>query len=202
MSRTHRGRTWRERAAWTRLYDLYISLALSRNSPFCPRASLLPSFSTGCLVRRFALPSLSFFPLYLMRSLALVHQFNLPSSGRTPANTQRRCQARFHPPAHKGEPKRIGQSNRTVPPVGMAGVHRRRTTGNVAFSFSLFRSVLSTFVENSRTTRAALRSLYGRERRRERERKREREGVSAGEGARGGRTTANPSLPLKLEVNF
>lgn len=83
-------------------------------------------------------------------------------------------------------------------PVGMAGVHRRRTTGNIAFSFSLFRSVLSTFVENSRVARAALRSPSNKV-----EREREREGARAQErGAEGERTTANPSLPLKLEVNF
>lgn len=136
MSRTHRGRTWRERAAWTRLYNLSLSLFLAIPPA---RAPLPLSFSTGCLVRRFASPSLSFFPLSMLLALTLVHQFNLPSSGRTPANSRRRCQARFHPPAHKGEPKRIGQSNRTAPPVGMAGVYRRRTTGNVAFSFSLSR---------------------------------------------------------------
>jgi len=125
---------------------LSFSLSLSLSSmQFSPRPS-----RAGCLVRSLC-PSFS---------LSLSFSFSL-SRTRTslaflPADAgklSRRCQARFHPPAHKGEPKRAGQSNGAIPPVGMAGVYRRPAIGNVAFSSS----VLSPFVENSRAARATRR---------------------------------------------
>lgn len=153
--RTHRGRTWREQTAWTRSYDLSCSLSPSICLSFS--LSLSPSLSSMsfpldiplCRVSRS--PSLSFFSLSLSISFSLSRtRISLAFLPADAGKLSRRCQARFHPPAHKGEPKRAGQSNGVIPPVGMAGVYRRRVTGNVAFSSS----VLSPFVENSREPHA------------------------------------------------
>lgn len=90
-----------------RACTIYISLSRSFSrlppSPACLSSILLLYRVSRSPLRRLRSS------LYLARSLTLVQQFNLPSSGRTPANSRRRCQARFHPPAHKGEPKRVGQ---------------------------------------------------------------------------------------------
>lgn len=152
--RTHRGRTWREQTAWTRSYDLSL--------PLFPRLSIYLSFSLSFSVFHIVLPTplcrvsrsltLSFF-LSLSFSSSLSHtRTSLAFLPADAGKLSRRCQARFHPPAHKGEPKRAGQSNGVISPVGMAGVYCRRATGNVAFSSS----VLSPFVENSREPRARL----------------------------------------------
>lgn len=187
--RTHRGRTCRERTAWTRSYDLFLSLSLSDSLSF----PLAPS--TGYLVRRFAVSVLLSPSRSLARSLthARTHAYTRTSLAFLPADAgklSRRCQARFHPPAHKGEPKRAGQSNGVISSVGMAGVYRHRAMGNVAFSSSV-RS-LSVRREFERAARARLSVpplRYGGER-------------GTREERRGAETTANPSLPLKLEVNF
>lgn len=146
----------------------------------CPPHAPLPGVSFALSI----LLSLSFsFSLSLSRTRASL-AFLPADAGKL----SRRCQARFHPPAHKGEPKRTGQSNGGIPPVGMAGVYRRRATGNVAFSSS----VLSPFVENSREPRVR-HSPYSPS-------GKIREGN--GTSARRRNDSANPSLPLKLEVNF
>lgn len=91
--RTHRGRTCRERTAWTRSYDLFLSLSVSLSFPRFPSPLQLGvSFAAS--------PSLFFF---LSFSLIHIHpyQFSLPSSGRrqtlatlpstlSPARSQRR----------------------------------------------------------------------------------------------------------------
>lgn len=127
--------------------SVFLSLSPSLSSISSPP----PSRPTP-LRRVSRLPSLSFFlSLSFSSSLSRTHT-SLAFLPADAGKLSRRCQARFHPPAHKGEPKRAGQSNGAIPPVGMAGVYRRRATGNIAFSSS----VLSPFVENSREPRARL----------------------------------------------
>lgn len=155
-SHTQRANLTREQTAWTRSYDLssslfpvHLSVFLSLSLFLClPCSSPHAPRKPGVSFARSVLLSLSLsFSSSLSRtrtSLAF-----LPADA---GKLSRRCQARFHPPAHKGEPKRAGQSNGAIPPVGMAGVYRRPAIGNVAFSSS----VLSPFVENSREPRARL----------------------------------------------
>lgn len=160
------------------LLPLSFSLSLSVSLSFSPFP--FPLFNWVSFA---ASPSLSFsLPLsYTRTSLAF-----LPADA---GKLSRRCQARFHPPAHKGEPKRAGQSNGVISSVGMAGVYRHCAIGNVAFSSSV-RS-LSVRREFERAARASptVKIWWGR---------RKKKGVER----RGAKTTANPSLPLKLEVNF